>query len=111
MHSFGWYFLFTNVGTLIFDIGIPIVRQSLGFVIAWFILLGKLWSFLFISIWEDTDICTVVAAVFNLIFLSGSCFYVKKKPHRPQCCCPRVKNSVLLINVQLIELSSASHNR
>jgi dipeptide/tripeptide permease len=40
--SFSWYYLFCNVGTLGGELGMPVLRQSVGFVISWITVLGIL---------------------------------------------------------------------
>ena len=39
--SFSWFYLCCNLGALGGESGLPILRQSLGFVLAWITLLGE----------------------------------------------------------------------
>ena len=39
--SFSWYYLFCNVGTLFGEFGMPILRQSVGYVISLLTVVGK----------------------------------------------------------------------
>lgn len=39
--SFSWYYLFCNVGTLGGELGMPVLRQSVGFIISWITVLGR----------------------------------------------------------------------
>lgn len=39
--SFSWYYLFCNVGTLGGELGMPVLRQSVGFIISWLTVLGE----------------------------------------------------------------------
>lgn len=72
--SFSWFYLCMNLGNVFGESGMPVIRQSAGFVVAWLTVLGS----------------TLVSAV---LFLSGSCVYVKKRPNRLQCRCSRNHSS------------------
>ena len=65
--SFSWYYLCLNVGSFAGEGGMPILRQSVGFVITWLTVLGA----------------TVTSTV---LYLAGSCLYVKKKPQEKLHC-------------------------
>ena len=39
--SFSWFYLCCNVGSLVGESGMPILRQTVGFVVAWMTIFGK----------------------------------------------------------------------
>lgn len=41
-HSFSWYYFCLNVGAFSGEAGLPILRQSLGFTIAFFSIAGMM---------------------------------------------------------------------
>ena len=58
----------------------PILRQSVGFVITWLTVVGA----------------TVISTI---LYVAGSCLYIKKKPQENLChsCRSRVRHKVKLI--------------
>ncbi|XP_065898332.1 solute carrier family 15 member 3-like isoform X2 [Dysidea avara] len=61
--SFSWYYFCLNVGALAGEAGMPILRQSLGFITAFFSVAG-------------------VSVISTILFLIGTRYYIKKKPHK-----------------------------
>ena len=39
--SFSWFYLCCNVGSLLGESGMPVLRQSVGFIVAWLTIFGK----------------------------------------------------------------------
>ena len=76
----------------------PIIRQTVGFVVAWMTVFGKNGvvkeSVHTVSLYLSFQIDSGSSVVSLLLFLTGSCFYVKKKPQRPSCRCTISKTHI-----------------
>ena len=67
----------------------PIIRQTVGFVVAWLTIFGKKKRMHNICLLFQIASNSGSSVVSLVLFLAGSCFYVKKKPQRPSCGCGR----------------------
>lgn len=77
-HSFSWYYFFLNIGAFSGEAGLPILRQSFGFTIAFISIAGML----IISTLVYDKMITGVSLLSTVLFWAGSSFYVKTKPQR-----------------------------
>jgi dipeptide/tripeptide permease len=66
--SFSWFYLWLNVGSLLGEGGMPILRETIGFIYTLFVL-------------------TCISVVSTIWMWFGVCFYTVKKPECPKCTC------------------------
>ena len=103
--SFSWFYLCCNVGSLLGESGMPVLRQSVGFIVAWLTVFGKstevywvtltvILNVLFFCVYLNSIGSTSISTV---LFLAGTCFYIKKKPQRINCC--RSYKKVCALNI------------
>ncbi|XP_064405778.1 solute carrier family 15 member 1-like isoform X1 [Halichondria panicea] len=72
--SFSWYYWCCNIGALVGESGMPVLRQSVGFIIAWITILGT------------TSSSAIV--IFN-----GGYLYFKIRLERLKCACSKKPSS------------------
>lgn len=78
--SFSWYYFSLNVGAFAGEAGLPILRQSFGFTVAFFSVAG-ISVYCNLYRWITTVIIAGISLLSTLLFWAGTSFYVKK-PHR-----------------------------
>ena len=74
----------------------PVLRQSVGFIISWLTVLGKYYcicnAYVLLMCISSAFMCLAFFSIGTtlpamVLFLLGSCIYIKKKPARPHCRC------------------------